>query len=119
MILASFHVFGNFFTNILQSITPRGKIVGIENVSHKILNNVRYFKVNLDLPFNLKFQYMKWLKIENFACFHVFGNIFAYMSRSMRPRRKIVVIENVSGKISYKVGHSRVSLDLLFSLEIH
>jgi len=37
----------------------------------------------------------------------------------MRPRGKIVGIENVSRKISYKIGHSRVSLDQPFNLEIH
>jgi len=91
---------------------PRGKIVGIENVPRKILYNVGHFKVSLDLPFNLKFQNMKYkqLEIQIFACFHVFGNIFAYISRPMRPRRKIVRVKNVSCKISYKVGHSRVSL---------
>jgi len=37
----------------------------------------------------------------------------------MRPRGNIVGVENVRREISYKVGHSRVSLDLPFNLEIH
>jgi len=53
--------------------------VGIENVPRKILYHLGHFEVVLDLLFNLKFQYMKYLQIEIFACLHVFGNIFAYM----------------------------------------
>jgi len=37
----------------------------------------------------------------------------------MRSTAKIVGVENVPREISYKVGHSRVSLDLPFNLEIH
>ena len=37
----------------------------------------------------------------------------------MRPEGKIVGIENVPLKISYKLGCLRVSLDLPFNLEIH
>jgi len=37
----------------------------------------------------------------------------------MRPRRKFVVVEDVPREISYKVGHSWVSLHLPFNLEIH
>jgi len=40
-------------------------------------------------------------------------------SRSMKPRGKIVGVENVPREISYNVDHSRVSLDLPFNLEIH
>ena len=31
----------------------------------------------------------------------------------------MVGVKNISREISYKVGHSRVSLDLHFNLEIH
>jgi len=34
-------------------------------------------------------------------------------------QNKIVGIKNVPCKISYKVGHPRISLDLPFNLEIH
>jgi len=36
---------------------PGGKIAGIENVPRKILYNVDHFKVSLDLPLSLTFQY--------------------------------------------------------------
>jgi len=81
---------------------PRGKIVGIENVPHKISYRVGHSKANLDLRFNLKIQYMKYLKISIFAFLHVFGNVFANISRSMKPRRKIVRVKNVSREILHK-----------------
>jgi len=37
----------------------------------------------------------------------------------MKPRGKIVGVENVPHEISYKVGYFRVSLDLPSNLEIH
>jgi len=61
----------------------------------------------------------KWVQIEIFTFFHVFDNPFANTSRSMRQREKIVEVESVLRKISYKVGLSRVSLHLPFNLEIH
>jgi len=59
------------------------------------------------------------VKIEIFDFFHVLGAFFANISSSMKPRGKIVGIENISRKIFYEVGHSRVSLDSPFNLEIH
>ena len=59
------------------------------------------------------------VQIEIFAFFHVSGNLFVNISRSIRPRGKIVGVENVPREILYKVDHSRVSLDLPFNLEIH
>jgi len=44
---------------------------------------------------------------------------FANISQSMKPTEKIVEVENVSREISYKKGHSPVSLDLPFNLEIY
>ena len=41
--------------------------------------------------------------------FLVFGNTLANISRSMRPRGKIVGVENVPREILYKVGYSRVT----------
>jgi len=64
----------------------------------------------------LKFKNVK-IEIYNFS--HDFGDFFTNISRSMRPRGQIVVVENVPREISYEVGHSRVSLDLPFNLEIH
>ena len=37
----------------------------------------------------------------------------------MRPREKIVETENVPREIWYKLGHSSVSLDLTFIVEIY
>ena len=56
---------------------------------------------------------------RDFCIFSRFGNFFTNFSRSMRPRRKIVRVENIPRKIFYKVGLSRVSLDLPFNLEIY
>jgi len=56
---------------------------------------------------------------RDFCFFHVFDNFIVNISRSMRPRGKVVGDENASRKISYKVGHSRVSLDLPYNLEIY
>jgi len=67
-------------------------------------------RVSLSLPISLKL-YSKGYKSK-------FSPFFT-ISRSMRPRGKIVGVENVPREISYKVGHSRVSLDLPFDLEIH
>jgi len=61
----------------------------------------------------------KWVQIKIFAFFHVFGDFLANIRRSMRPRGKILGVENVPRKISYNVGHTRVSLHLPFNLEIH
>ena len=61
----------------------------------------------------------KCVQIEIFVFFHVFDNFFANISRYMSPRERIVGVENVPRKISYKVGHSIVSLDLPFNQEIH
>jgi len=46
------------------------------------------------------------------------NQFFANISRFMRPRGKIVGIENVPREISYKIGYSRVSLDVSISLKI-
>jgi len=42
---------------------------------------------------------------------------FANISRSMRPRRKIVGVENVLREISHRIDFSRVSLHLPFDLK--
>jgi len=44
---------------------------------------------------------------------------FANISQSMRPREKIEEAENAPHEISYRIGHSRVSLCLPISLKIH
>jgi len=50
---------------------------------------------------------------------HVLGDFLENISRwSMWPSREIVGVENIPREISYEVGHSRVSLDLPFNLEI-
>jgi len=46
---------------------------------------------------------------RDFAFFHVFGNFFANISLPMRPREKIVGVENAPREISYKLGYMRVS----------
>ena len=59
------------------------------------------------------------MKLRNLDIFHVLGDFCANISRSMRPKGKIVGVEDVPLEISYKLGHSRVSLDLPSHLEIH
>ena len=69
---------------------PRGKIVGIANVPREISNKVGHSKVSLDLPSNLGIQKFKNVKFEIFNFFHVFGYSFANISRSIRPRSKVL-----------------------------
>jgi len=106
-----------FFANIPQSIRPRKKIVEAKDVPREISYKIDHSRGSLCLSISLKI--FKWVEIEIFAFFHVFGNFFANISRSIRPRGKFEGVENVSRGISYKVGHSRVNLDLPFNLEIH
>ena len=97
---------------------PRWKVLGVENVPREISYKVGHPIFSLDSPFNLKIHSNKYERRLILAFFHVFGDFFG-ISQSMRPRGKIVGVENVSREISYKVGHSRVSLDLPFNLQIH
>jgi len=46
-------------------------------------------------------------------------SFFANISQSMKPREKLVPTDNVPREISYKIGHSRVSLCVLISLKIY
>jgi len=93
----------------------RGKMVETENIPRKISYQVGHSRVSLDLPVNLKIHKLKNVKFEisNFSRF--LPNISPFMG----PRGKMVGAKNVSRKISYNVGHSRVSLDLAFKLEIY
>jgi len=62
---------------------------------------------------------LKWVQIKIYAFSTFYGDFLTNISRCMRSRGKFVGIKNVPRKISYKIGHPRVSLDLLFKLEIH
>ena len=60
---------------------------------------------------------IEWVQVEIFFFLHVSDNFSANISRSIKPRRNIMGIENVPREISYKVGHSRISLHLSFNLK--
>ena len=84
-----FHVFNDIFTNISQSRMPTGKIVGIENVSRKILYKIGYSKVSLGPPcsriifFHESSQYWKeiFLFLHIAFCFHY----LIFLSPSVGP----------------------------------
>jgi len=80
--------------------------VETENVLRKISYKIGDPRVNLCVLMSL--ELFKRVQIEIFAFFTFSATFFANISRSMRPRGKIVGVENVSREISYKVGHLRV-----------
>jgi len=82
----------------------RGKIAGIENVPREIFYKTGHSRVDLGLPIGLKIHSNKY-KRRFWPFFHVFGDFFANTSQSMRPRGKIIGIENVLRKILYNVGY--------------
>ena len=93
-------------------------MVGVENIPRRISYKLGHSRVSLDLPFNLEIHNLK-IRNSRFLIFSHFDYSFANISRFMGPRLKIVGVKNVRREISYKVGHSGVSLDLPFNLEIH
>jgi len=97
---------------------PREKIVEAENVPREISYKLGHSRVGLDLPFNQEIHKFKNVKFEIFNFLTFSATLFANTSRSMGPSGKIVAINNVPRKISYQKGHSRVSLDIPFNLEI-
>jgi len=80
---------------------------------------IRWVTHELAYVYLLAYNLFKWVEIEIFAFFQVYDNIFANISQSMRPRGKIVEVENIPREILYKFGHSKVRLDLRFNQEIH
>jgi len=97
---------------------PREKLVEAENIPREISYKIGHSQVSLCLPIRLKI-YSNGYK-SRFLPFSRFWQLFCeYLAMYMRPREKIVGVENGPREISYKVGHSRVSLDLPFNLEIH
>ena len=101
-----------FFANVSWSMGSRGKIVGIENVPRKISYRTGHSRVSLSLPISLESPFKKVQRKISVFLFTFLATFFTNISQSMRPRGKIVGIENVARKISYRVGHSEVSLDL-------
>ena len=98
---------------------PSEKIVEAENVPREIFYKKGHSsRVSLCQPISPKI-YSNGYKSRFLPFFTFLTTFFANISRSMRPRGKIVVVENVPREISHKVGHSKVRRDLPFNLEIH
>jgi len=102
------------FANISQSMRPREKLEEAKNVPREISYRIGHSRVSLCLPISLKLHSNEYKKKIS-AFFHVFGNFFANISRSMRPRGKIVGVENVPRKISYRIVTHKLAFAYLLT----
>jgi len=73
--------------NLLQSMRPREKLVETKNIPRKISYKIDYSRVSLYVPISLNIYS---IQTEIFDFLHVFRNFFANISRSMRPRWKVL-----------------------------
>ena len=73
-----------FFANISQCMRPREKIVQTENVPRKISLQDEFLTSQPMRTYQTK-NLFKWVEIEIFAFFHVFGYSFTNISRSIGP----------------------------------
>ena len=96
---------------------PRGKIEVAGNVSREISYKIGHSQVSICRLISLKVHSNKYK--SRFLLFFTFLATFLRISRNLSAVDENFKGNNVPRKISLKVGHLTVSLDLLFNLEIH